>query len=362
MSVFSARAEQLAEVVQQRELDALLVTNLVNVRYLTGFSGTSGACLVRPGRRVFLTDFRYVERASRQMSEWEVMRGRDDLLQSLAELLGEWDAHSVGFEDWHMTVRAHAKLAGHLPQGTELVPASGLVEELRAVKDPGEVSAIRGAAEIADAVYRWVVCDFGLAGHTERELALAMEARAKQEGAEGLSFPAIVAAADNGALPHAEPRPDVPIPRGTLVVIDFGCLAGGYCSDCTRTFATGELDADAREVYELVRSAQAAALEAVHPGADVRAVDAVARDLIKAVGRGEEFGHGLGHGVGLEIHEAPRLAPSAEGVLAAGNIVTVEPGVYVAGRFGVRIEDLVVVSEDGPQVLTSIPKDLTVVE
>ena len=358
MSAWEVRADRLATLVEERGLDLLLVSNLLNVRYLTGFTGTNGAVLIGPARRAFLTDFRYVERAQRQITGYDVVRGRDDLLETVAALVRDWDAVQLGFEDIHLTVRAHAKLADHVGDAAELVPASGLVEQLRAVKDGDEVAAIRRATELADEVYGWVASDFGLVGHTEREVALAMELRAKELGADGLSFPPIVAAADNGALPHAEPRADVQIPRGTLVVVDFGAFKDSYCSDCTRTFATGELDSEARECYELVRSAQAAALEAVRAGAELRAVDAVARDLIAAAGRGEQFGHGLGHGVGLEIHEAPRLAPSAEGTLEAGNVVTVEPGVYVPGRFGVRIEDLTVVGPAGLEVLTSVTKDL----
>jgi Xaa-Pro aminopeptidase len=361
VSAWAARADRLAPLVAERNLDLLLVTNLVNVRYLTGFATTNAAVLVSAGRRVLITDFRYVERAEREISDYDVVRGRDDLLETVAGLAREWDAKRIGFEDWHMTVRAHAKLAGHVGDAAELVPASGLVEQLRAVKDKDEIAAIRHAAELADEVYRWLVSDHGLAGHTERQVALAMELRAKELGAEGLSFPPIVAAAENGALPHAEPRADPPIPRDTLVVVDYGVLLESYCSDCTRTFATGNVEAEAAECYELVRLAQAAALAAVRAGADVRAVDAVARDPIVAAGRGEQFGHGLGHGVGLEVHEAPRLAPSAEGELETHNVVTVEPGVYVPGRFGVRIEDLVVVGATGPETLTSVPKELTIV-
>jgi Xaa-Pro aminopeptidase len=361
MSVWAQRADRLAALVEEQRVDLLLVSNLLNVRYLTGFSGTNGAVLIGPARRAFLTDFRYLERAQRQIGDYDVVRGRDDLLEQVAELVRDWDAARVGFDDTYLTVRAHAKLAGHLTDAAELVPASGLVERLRVVKSDDEIAAIRRAAELADDVYRWLISDFGLVGHTEREVAVAMELRARELGADRLSFEPIVAAADNGALPHAEPRADVQIPRDTLVVVDYGVVTDSYCSDCTRTFATGDIDAEARECYELVRSAQVAALEAVRAGAELRAVDAVARDPIAAAGRGEQFGHGLGHGVGLEVHEGPRLAPTAEGTLAAGNVVTVEPGVYVPGRFGVRIEDLTVVGPEGPEVLTSIPKDLTVV-
>ena len=360
MSAFAQRTDRLVPLVEERELDLLLVTNLVNVRYLTGFTGTNAAVLVG-SEQTHVRDRLPLRRARRARDHRTSTScaGATTCLETVAELAQEWGAKRIGFEDWHMTVRAHAKLAEHCRRCAELVPASGLVERLRAVKDDEEIAAIRSAAELADEVYRWLVSDHGLVGHTEREVALAMELRAKELGADGLSFPPIVAAAENGALPHAEPRADPPIPRDTLVVVDFGVVSDSYCSDCTRTFATGDLDDEAAECYELVRPAQAAALEAVRAGADVRAVDAVARELIAAAGRGEQFGHGLGHGVGLEVHEAPRLAPSADGALETGNVVTVEPGVYVPGRFGVRIEDLVVVGATGPEILTSIPKDLT---
>jgi Xaa-Pro aminopeptidase len=360
MSAFARRADLLAQRVEALGLDLLLVTYLVNVRYLTGFTGTNGACLVGPRHRVFLTDFRYVERAKREVPDFERIRGRDDLLEPVAEIVKETGGR-LGFDDAHMTVRSHAKLAEKVGQSAELVPAGGLVEELRAVKDEDELAAIRASARLADEVYRWLISEHGLVGHTERDVALALERRAQDLGADGVSFPPIVAAADNGALPHATPRRDAVIPRDTLVVVDFGCLLDSYCSDCTRTFATGDVSQDARDRYELVRSAQEQALAATRAGADVRAVDRVARDLIEQAGDGDLFGHGLGHGVGLEVHEAPRLAPSATGTLEAGNVVTIEPGVYVPERFGVRIEDLVVVTGDGPEVLTSIPKELVAV-
>ena len=367
MSAFAQRADRLAALVQEQGLDLVLVSNLANVRYLTGFGGTNAACLVGGKRRVFLTDFRYIQRAEREVPDYDRVRGRDDLLESVAELARDSRAEDssdpvrLGFDDAHLTVRAHAKLAAHAGDSVELVPASGLVERLRAIKDPQEIAAIRHSADLADELYRWLISDLGLAGHTERAVARGLERRAQDIGADGLSFPPIVAAAANGALPHAEPREDFEIPRGTLVVVDLGCLRDSYCSDCTRTFATGEIDSEARETYELVRSAQAAALAVTRAGADVREVDRAARGPIEAAGRGEQFGHGLGHGVGLEVHEAPRVAPSGSGRLEPGNVVTVEPGVYGPGRFGVRIEDLVVVEEGEPQVLTSITKDLLTV-
>jgi Xaa-Pro aminopeptidase len=218
---------------------------------------------------------------------------------------------------------------------------------------------MRAAAQIADAAYE-DVRDRGLTGRTEREVAISMVRRMEDLGAEGPSFPPIVAAGAHGALPHAEPR-DVEIPAGTLVVVDAGARVDGYCSDCTRTFATGPLDGGAVEVYELVLRAQQEALTAARAGAARREVDGVARGIIDAAGHGERFGHGLGHGVGLEIHEDPRLTRIAEGTLSEGNTVTIEPGVYLPGSFGARIEDLVAITADGPEVLTAFPKELVTV-
>jgi Xaa-Pro aminopeptidase len=356
-AVAGSRAERLADRLAADGLDALLVTDLVNVRYLTGFSGSNGMALVRAdGERVFLTDFRYVDQAEAEVpADFERVRGRQDLVGDAAARL----SGRVGFDDEHLTVGAHRRLGELVPEGVELVPAVGRVEELRAIKDRDEIDRIARAAEIADAALA-ALAERGLAGRTERAVALDLEREVRERGAEGVSFPPIVAAGAHGALPHASPREEE-IRPGTLVIVDLGCVVEGYCSDCTRTFATGPLDGEAAEVYTLVLAAQERALEAVHAGAGVREVDAVARDAIADAGHGEEFGHGLGHGVGLAIHERPRLSPHGEGTLAAGNVVTVEPGVYVRGRFGVRIEDLVVVGEEGPEVLSGFPKALVTV-
>jgi Xaa-Pro aminopeptidase len=348
----AARADRLVERLAERELDALLVTNLVNVRYLSGFTGTNAICVVTPNDRLFLTDFRYVERAQQEVPDFERLRGKQDLLADAAERLGG----RVGFEDQHMSVRQHKRLEELAPEGVELVAAGGLVEDLRAVKDEGELRSIREAADLADDIYEYL-CSRGLVGRTEREVALDLEHEMRERGAQDPSFPSIIASGPHGALPHADPRP-VRIDENTLVIVDMGCIVDGYCSDCTRTFATGELSDEAGEVYELVLAAQQESLAAIHSGAECRAVDAVARDRITEAGHGDHFGHGLGHGVGLEIHEAPRLAQSSDGTLAAGNVVTVEPGVYLPGAFGVRIEDLVIVTDAGSEVLSHFPKSL----
>jgi Xaa-Pro aminopeptidase len=349
------RTDRLVELLEARELDSLLVTDLLNVRYLTGFTGTNGACVVTRDERLFFTDFRYVEQARTQVPEYErVEAGRDMLGDLSGRLRGR-----AGFDDEHLSVAAHAKLAEKVGTGVELVRAGGLVEELRAVKEPEEVAAMRAAAELATAAYE-SLRERGLAGRTEREVAIQLVRFMEDAGAEGPSFPPIVAAAEHGASPHAVPR-DVEIPRDTLVVIDMGAMVDGYCSDCTRTLATGSPGDGALEIYELVLRAQMEALAATKAGAQNREVDAVAREIIDAAGHAAHFGHGLGHGVGLEVHEAPRLGKTADGALEAGNAVTVEPGVYLPGDVGVRIEDLVIVTDGEPDILTGFPKELVTV-
>ena len=266
----------------------------------------------------------------------------------------------VGFDDAHLTVKQHAQLVELVDEGVELVAAGGAVEALRAIKDGAEIDAIRAAARLADDALEEVLLA-GLVGRTELEVALDLEVAMRRRGAQAVSFPPIVAAGEHGALPHAEPR-DVQIPADTLVVVDWGAQLNGYASDCTRTFATGELDPRDRAIYDLVLLAQEEALAAVRPGPTGREVDAVARSIITDGGHGEHFGHGLGHGVGLEVHEGPRLSKQGDDALQAGNVVTVEPGVYVPGAVGVRIEDLVVVTEDGNEVLSGLSKQLRTIE
>ena len=331
----------------------------MNVRYLTGFTGSNGLAVVGRDLRRFVTDFRYVEQAADQVDGFDREQAPPEFLTALADGWPGGGELRLGFEDEDVSVRRHTRLREVLPDRVELVPAGGIVEALRAVKDADEVERIRAAAALVDEVYG-ALRDQGLVGRTEREVALAIEEDMRRRGASAPSFPSIVASAERGALPHADPT-DERIPTGTLVTLDVGAVLDGYCSDCTRTWATGPLPDDLAAAYDLVRRAQEAALAAVRPGPEGREVDAVARDMITAAGHGEHFGHGLGHGVGLAIHEAPRLARTAEGRLVAGNVVTVEPGVYLPGRGGVRIEDLVVVTEDGHTVLSGTTKDLVTV-
>lgn len=358
MSAEPPRIKRLRAELSERELDALLVTNGDNVRYLSGFTGTNGTLIVSQSSAILLTDFRYIVQASDQADYFEIVDGGNDPRKKLIELFDP--AKSVGFDDADVRVKFHAGLVKELPEGVALEPAAGLVESIRAVKDDHEIDAIARAAMIADSIYV-SLADEGLVGRTELDVAWRIEELAREGGASGLSFPSIVAGGAHGALPHAEPR-DVAIEAGQLVVLDLGVIHGGYCSDCTRTFATGPISDSARAAYELVLDAQKKSLAGVLVGADCKEVDAIARDVISADGMGDKFGHSLGHGVGVEVHELPTLSSRSEGQLVAGNVVTVEPGVYVEGEFGVRIEDLVVVTNDGPRVLTPFTKELVTVD
>ena len=354
----SGRAERLCELLPDAGVDVMLVTALSNVRYLTGYTGSNGLALIGADTRAFVTDFRYLEQAAHEVERSFARRQAPvDLLDRVGEQLPGTPLR-LGFEDAHVSVRDYRRLRELLPGGVELVAAGGLVERLRAVKEPHEIERIRVAAAIADHAFEELIGQ-GLVGRSERELASDLERAMLARGAHRPSFETIVAGGPHGALPHAQPR-DVELGRGELVVIDWGAQVDGYCSDCTRTVATGDPGEDAWRVHGLVLEAQLQGVGAIKAGASGRAVDGVAREVIEAGGQGKHFGHGLGHGVGLEVHEAPRLSQRSEDELAAGNVVTVEPGVYLPELFGVRIEDLVVVTEGGCEVLTSLPKELIV--
>src|SRR4051812_46031339 len=354
----TSRAERVADVLRDRDLHALLVSDLHNVRWLTGFTGTAGVAVVgTDGTRRFVTDFRYLTQSAEQLDDTWAREISSDLLEGVVKQLPDEGELRLGFDDANLSVRNHEKLARLVREGIELVPAGGAIENLRAVKDPEELDRVRAAAKLADDALSDVLTR-GLAGRTERDVALDLEFTVRRLGAEAVSFPPIVASGPHGALPHAVPR-DVVIEPGTLCVVDWGAMLDGYASDCTRTYGTGgDVDPRDRQVYDLVLRAQEAALAAVRPGPTGREVDAVARAIIDAAGHAEHFGHGLGHGVGLEVHEGPRLSKQGEDALQAGNVVTVEPGVYVPGAVGVRIEDLVIVTDEGGEIVSSLPKDL----
>jgi Xaa-Pro aminopeptidase len=328
----------------------LLVTEPVDVAYLTGLHSSNAAVLVEPDRLRVFTDFRYLEKA--RATGLEVVEVQRNLFADLPR-------HLPGRVEFEAERLAYAAWAALGAGGIELVPRHELVQGVRSVKEPAELEAISRAAAITNECFARLA-EEPFVGRTERELAWWIETLMHDLGADGPAFATIVASGANGALPHATTG-DATIETGQTVVVDAAAKLGGYCSDCTRTFATGALPAELARSYDVCLRAQRAALEAVRAGAHGPAVDAVARDAISAEGLGELFGHGLGHGVGLEVHEQPRLRPESEDVLAAGGVVTVEPGIYHPGLGGIRIEDLVVIGEDGPEVLTTFTKELVTV-
>jgi Xaa-Pro aminopeptidase len=323
----------------------------VNVRYLTDFESTNAALLVDPDRAVLFSDFRYGERA-REVEGVEFEETKRYMYSDLPALLPP----RVVFEADAMTYANYDQLRRG---GLELEPRRGVVESLRSVKEPEELDLIRQATEVTNKAYELLV-EEQFSGRTEKELAWRMEELFHDCGADGIAFPVDIAAGPTAASPHAVPGERV-VHEGDLVLVDAGAVVDGYCSDCTRTYAVGDVSDSLREVYELVREAQQAGLDAVRPGVSGRDADAAARAVIADAGYGENFGHGLGHGLGLLVHEAPALRPESDEVLAAGQVVTVEPGIYLSRVAGVRIEDLVVVTDDGAEVLTSIPKELAAV-
>jgi Xaa-Pro aminopeptidase len=344
----SGRVDRLRELLDE----PLLVTTPVNVRYLTGFASTNAALLVEPERVQLFTDFRYAERA-REVEGVELVETSRALVTALAGLLPS----RVAFEADHVTYTGWETLSAG---GRELLPRTKLVERLRAVKDEGELDAIRRAAAIAHGVYEQIAAE-PFVGRTERELVHRIEELYREGGSHGQSFPTVVAAGPNGGSPHAIPGDRV-VEEGQTVVVDSGAIVDGYCSDCTRTFAAGPLPERLEEAYETCLRAQLLALDLVRAGASGREIDASARDVVDATEFRGMFRHGLGHGVGLLIHEDPSLRQEEEHVLERGNVVTVEPGVYLPGEGGIRIEDLVVVTEDGCEILGSFTKDLVVVQ
>jgi Xaa-Pro aminopeptidase len=332
------------------QLDApLLVTNLVNVQYLCGFESSNAALLVQPGGETTLyTDFRYAESA-REIPDVELKIVKRAILKALGEDLAgrlQFEADVLPYLEWERLAAGNA----------ELVPTAGIVEQFRAVKDADEIAMIARAARVADRALEALTAETWV-GRTEREIAWRLHELVHAHGADALSFETIVVSGPNGALPHGDPSDRI-VDRGSLVTVDWGVRLNGYCSDCTRTFSTGSLPEQLRTAFDVCLDAQKRACGGIKPGMTGVEADALARGPIEAAGFGANFGHGLGHGVGMMVHEAPRLSTESEDTLAVGNIVTVEPGIYLPGLGGCRIEDLAVVREDGLELLTSFPKEL----
>lgn len=350
----SARIQALRERLAEAGVEALVVSSPANRRYLSGFTGSAGTLIITREQALLLTDFRYVEQAERQAPGFQIVR-YDDPYKAIGEHVAAVAGRRVGFEAEHVTVAQLEQLQE--AAAVEWVPTRRLVEEVRGVKDADELARIEAAVALADRCFEHILPRLK-PGVTEREIAWRMEVFMRENGAEALAFPSIVASGPNGAMPHARPT-DKPLAAGEFVTLDFGCVWQGYCSDMTRTVFLGEPTDRHRELYDLVLRAQETGVAAVRPGRSGKEVDGAARDVIARAGYGDHFGHGLGHGLGLEVHEeVPRLSTRSETVLAPGMVCSVEPGVYLPGWGGIRIEDLVVVTEDGCRILTKSPKQL----
>ncbi|MDZ7883821.1 MAG: Xaa-Pro peptidase family protein [Mycobacterium sp.] len=360
----SQRRDRLRRRLAAAELDAMLVTDLVNVRYLSGFTGSNAALLVRADQDtpVLATDGRYVTQAAAQSPDAELVIERA-VGPHLAGRAAADGVRRLGFESHVVTVDGFGLLE-RAGEGVEFVSAAGMVERLREVKDAGEIAILRLACEAADAALHDLVARGGLRpGRTEKEVGRELESLMLDHGADGVSFETIVAAGANSAIPHHRPT-DAVLADGDFVKIDFGALVAGYHSDMTRTFVLGHAAQWQLDLYELVATSQRAGREALSAGANLKDVDGASRRVIADAGFADNFGHGLGHGVGLQIHEAPGISASAVGTLLAGAAVTVEPGVYLPGRGGVRIEDTLVVGSESaptPELLTRFPKELAVI-
>jgi len=344
-----SRIERLAALLDE----PLLVTSVVNVRYLTGLQSSNAAVLVAPeGEATLYTDFRYAEKAR----AIDAVRFEQTARAVVGDLATRLAGRTIGIEGHVLTVAAQAQLQ---QGGVETVARTGLVERLRAIKEPAELESIRAAAAISDQVFG-ALAEERFTGRTERELAWRIRELFHEHGSSESAFDSIVAAAENGASPHADVR-DAEIPANTLVTVDAGCRVDGYASDCTRTFATGDLPDELARAYAVCLEAELAGLAAYAPGISGRDADAAAREVIAAAGWGEMFGHGLGHGIGLDVHELPSVRPESTDTLEAGNVASCEPGIYLPGVGGVRIEDMVLVTDEGSERLTSASKELTTV-
>ena len=339
-------SERLARLQAQVE-EPLLLSSLVNVRYLTGLASSNAALLVTPEGTRLYTDFRYLERA-REVEGVEVVQTRRDIYAELTELLDG----RIAFEPKALSYERYALLTA---VGLDLVPRPGLVEAMRAVKDEGEKDAIRRATSVTNDAYARLA-EEPFVGRRERDLAWRLTSLLHELGGEDTAFDVIVASGPTGGSPHAVPG-DRLVGQNETIVVDAGCRVDGYCSDCTRTFLTGEPPDELTHAYAVVKEAQETGLAAVRAGADSADVDWAARDVVEKAGLGDRFGHGLGHGLGLEVHEAPYLNVEWPATLEAGNVVTIEPGVYLPGVGGIRIEDLVIVTDGGCEVLTSFTKE-----
>jgi Xaa-Pro aminopeptidase len=352
------RLQKLRQGLAEKELDAIFISQPENRYYLSGFDGSYGYLLITPENTTLATDFRYLEQAKTQAPDYEIFPITNDIADWFPKLIAELDLKSLGFEAGHITFAMHQKLTDILkPSQLKLVPVNGLVESLRAIKGPEEIEFITKAAEITDSAFSYIEEIIHI-GMSEKEVAWEIEKFLRENGSETIPFDVIVASGPNSALPHAKPSPHA-IRSGEPVIIDMGARCGGYSSDLSRTICLGTHDDTFSKMYNIVLGAQLAALAIIKEGMTGEQVDTLARTVIEQAGYGQAFGHGLGHGIGLASHESPRLGPNSAELLTSGMVFTVEPGIYLTGWGGVRIEDVVVMENGKPRVISKARKVMT---
>lgn len=350
------KLQKLRQTLQEQNIDGILITNDYNRRYMTGFTGTAGVAIVSQKDAVFITDFRYTEQAAAQITDFTIVQHGATLLEEIATQVKAMGIKTLGFEKDTVSFGTYELYKRVIP--ADLVPVSGLIEKIRLIKTEQEINIIKVACEIADHAFTHIL-DFIKPGKTELEVSNELEFFMRQQGATQSSFDTIVASGLRSALPHGVATNKV-IEKGDFVTLDFGALYNGYISDITRTVAVGEPSEKLVEMYNTVLASQLLALEKVGPGLTGIQADAIARDYLTEKGYGEAFGHSLGHGIGLEVHEGPGLSKRSETVLEPGMAVTIEPGVYVPGVGGVRIEDDILITESGNELLTHSTKELII--
>lgn len=350
------KLQKLRAEMKRRDVEAILVTSPFNLRYITEFTGTAGLALVTQDRAVFITDFRYTEQAGVQVKEFEVVQAKKNLMDEAVQAIHSLGIKTLAFEQDYMTYATALQYKEKVE--VEMEPISNLIEKIRMVKTPEEVAVLKAAAKIADDAFEHI-CGFIRPGLTELDVSNELEFFMRKQGATSSSFDVIVASGLRSALPHGVATDKV-IETGDMITLDFGALYNGYISDITRTVAVGEPSAQMKEIYDIVLKAQELGVEKIGPGMSGIEADAIARDFIKSKGYGEAFGHSTGHGIGLEVHESPGLSFRSETVLEPGMAVTVEPGIYLPGVGGVRIEDDILITESGNERLTNSTKELRI--
>lgn len=344
---------KLRELLEEKKLDAILITNPINRKYISGFTGTAGVAIVSQSATRFITDFRYIEQASEQAQQFTIIEHKGAIESEIKQQLTELNIGNLGFEKDDVTYASFERYKKAL--GTNLVPVSGLIEEIRLIKSPEELRILKRAGEIADAAYKHIQA-YIRPGVREIEIANELEFFMRKKGATSSSFDMIVASGYRSALPHGVAS-EKKIQSGELVTMDYGALYNGYCSDITRTVAVGQISEELQTIYHTVLKAQLRGVKGIKPGMTGKEADALTRDYITDKGYGEYFGHSTGHGLGLEVHEEPRLSHLSESILEPGMVVTVEPGIYVPGVGGCRIEDDIVITETGNERLTNATKE-----